>query len=107
MDGRHEDEPGLEHVREEEEEGALARDHEEKRAGKTVQVERDSDAPLHPFPAKGHHEEERQVDLVERFVEELVVADPTEVDEVAKEEVGEIAADGQEPARQRPAQDGQ
>ena len=76
-------------------------------AGEAVQVEADGHSPLHSLPAQGDHEEEGQVDLVEGLVEELVVADAAEIDDVAQQKVGEVAADRQQAARERPAQDGQ
>jgi hypothetical protein len=59
------------------------------------------------MPAQRHHEEAPQVDLVDPFVERLVVGQTAQVDEVADEQVSEVRANGQETACERPAEDGQ
>ena len=59
------------------------------------------------MPAQRDHEEAAHVDLVQPLVQRLVVGQTAQVDDVADEQVSEVDANGQEPARERPAQDGQ
>jgi hypothetical protein len=104
---RHQQEPRLEDIRKDEQHVPLAGQLERDETNKAVGVEGDGYGPFRPCPAQSNDEECREVDLVGPLVEGLVVRDPAKIEDVAKQEVGEVDEDREDAARQWPAQDRQ
>src|SRR6266508_3908908 len=101
------EEPELEDVRKEEEHLPPPGQLESDEPDQADSVERHGDGPFWIAPSHGNDEEGREVDLVDPFVERLVVRDATQFEDVTEEQVRQIDEDGQDATGQWPAEHGQ